>query len=282
MKSIQSENVTSVSSEAIRVFRKKVYGYFAKAGRNLPWRNTSDPYHILVSEIMLQQTQVDRVIEKYLAFVKSFPDFKALDRASFKKVYGIWQGLGYNRRALALKRTAGIVLEKFNGKLPASESELLALPGIGKTTAASICAFAFNLPTLFIETNIRTVFIHHFFQNQTAVSDSEIVLLLEKTIDKKEPKKWYSALMDYGTVLKKKHQNPSRKSSNYSRQSAFKGSRREIRGALLKILLGSLPRNIHEIVRELRVKEVKIVKQILQEMTGEGLLAIKGNRYTIA
>ena len=281
MKTIEAQAPSSFSPEEIRAFRKKIYGYFAKAGRDLPWRKTSDPYHILVSEIMLQQTQVDRVIEKYLAFVKAFPDFKALNRASLEQIYRVWQGLGYNRRALSLKKIAGIILEKYNGKLPSSESELMTLPGIGKATASSIIAFGFNMPALFIETNIRAVFIHHFFQNKAAVDDTEILPILQQTIDKKAPGKWYSALMDYGTMLKKKFPNPSRKSSFYTRQSPFKGSRREIRGTILRILLDTFPHNKNQIVQKLSGKNTKIVEEILQEMTREGLLVIYKKKYKI-
>jgi A/G-specific adenine glycosylase len=276
MKTNKARAGSKVSPEVVSTFRKEVYGYFAKKGRDLPWRKIDDPYHILVSEIMLQQTQVDRVIDKYRVFVKAFPDFKSLHGASFEEVYNVWQGLGYNRRALSLKKTAGIVLEKHGGKLPSEEEQLMALPGIGKATASSIAAFGFNKPVLFIETNIRTVFIHHFFQNKTKINDSEILPILNETLDRKNPRKWYSALMDYGTMLKKRYQNPSRKSVHYSRQSPFKGSRREIRGAILRMLVGNSLTQ-HQIIQNLASKNETQIKNIIKELCNEELLRkIKG------
>ena len=268
-----------LSNARIISFQKIVYKHFAEFGRDLPWRKTSDPYHILISEVMLQQTQVDRVIGKYTAFIKAFHDFKTLAMASLEQVYAVWQGLGYNRRALSLKKMAEIIIEKHEGKLPATEEELTALPGIGKATAASIAAFGFNKPSLFIETNIRTVFIHHFFKNRDAVDDPEILALLTQTLDKTNPRKWYSALMDYGAMLKKKHRNPSRNSAHYVKQSRFEGSRRQVRGAILKTLLNAEPLTENGIAQKLP-DSIKIdMKEILDEMCNEGLLRkIKGVR----
>lgn len=282
MKTNKTSAASPISPEAIYAFRKEIYDYYKKAGRDLPWRKTIDPYHILVSEIMLQQTQVDRVIGKYHEFIGTFPDFNALNRASLTDVYKVWQGLGYNRRALSLKKIATIISESHQGKLPFTEPELLALPGIGKATASSIAAFGFNKPALFIETNIRTVFIHHFFQNKAAIDDGEILPLLKQTLDKKAPRKWYSALMDYGAMLKKKYPNPSRKSAHYSRQSPFKGSRREIRGAILKMLLIKFPLTKNQIIQKLAGKDIEIVHEILQEMCTEGLLRKNNGKYKIS
>jgi A/G-specific adenine glycosylase len=173
----------NLSSAAIRSFRQKIYRYYRSHGRALPWRTTRNPYHILVSEIMLQQTQVERVLQKYPQFVTAFPDFKTLAKAPLRKILHVWQGMGYNRRALFLKKIAVAVVEKFNGRLPRTIEELMSLSGIGKNTAASISAFAFNKPVAFIETNIRSVFIHCFFQDQDDVNDREILPLVEKTLD---------------------------------------------------------------------------------------------------
>jgi A/G-specific adenine glycosylase len=139
-----------LSPAAIRLFRQKIYRYYRRNGRPLPWRKTRNPYHILVSEIMLQQTQVERVMQKYPRFIASFPDFKTLAKAPLRKILQQWQGMGYNRRALFLKKIAVEVVEKFNGRLPRTMEELMTLPGIGKNTAASISAFAFNKPVAFI------------------------------------------------------------------------------------------------------------------------------------
>lgn len=158
------EKDTDVSGQKIRAFRAAVWKYFHVSGRhNLPWRKTKDPYKILVSELMLQQTQVSRVLVKYAEFLKAFPTLESLARAPLGGVLKVWQGLGYNRRAKFLHQLAKVVVAESGGRLPRTETELLNLPGIGKATAAAILAFAFNQPVLYLETNVRSVFLHHFF-----------------------------------------------------------------------------------------------------------------------
>ena len=181
----------------IRRFRGIITRNYQSHGRNLPWRQTTDPYHILVSELMLQQTQVERVMDKYRQFITAFPDFASLARASLQRVLKVWVGLGYNRRALALKNTATIVMKEHNGRLPSSEKLLVTLPGVGKYTASAIAVFAFNQPVILLETNIRTVFLYFFFTNKTEVKDIEIIPLIEKTVPKANPRRWYNALMEY-------------------------------------------------------------------------------------
>ncbi len=168
--------MSTLSSTTISRFHKTIYDHYKKYGRSLPWRKTNDPYKILVSEIMLQQTQVDRVIPKYERWLKMFPNFPTLAKAPLKKILTKWQGLGYNRRAIHLKKLAEIIVSKHSGKLPSSIEELDSLPGIGPHTAGSIAAFAFNKPTIFIETNIRSVFIHYFFPPKKKVSDRSILI----------------------------------------------------------------------------------------------------------
>ena len=177
--------------------------YRAHGRRDLPWRKTKDPYRILVSEFMLQQTQVARVAEKYEPFIERFPDFASLARAPLGDVIRAWSGLGYNRRALHLRETARIVVSRFDGRLPRGFDDLRALPGIGAATAAEIMNFAFNEPRAFIETNVRAVYIHHFFPGRKKVADAEILPLVERTLDAKNPRRWFYALMDYGVMLKK-------------------------------------------------------------------------------
>lgn len=191
---------------------------------------------------MLQQTQAGRVIPKFNAFIKTFPDFNTLATAPLSKVLKEWQGLGYNRRAMYLKQSAEIIVSKYSGKLPHDPETLDTLPGIGHYTANAIVAFAFNVPTIFIETNIRSVFIHHFFKSSHGkVSDSKLLPLIEKNLDRDHPREWYSALMDYGAHLKANEINPSRKSSHHITQTTFKGSNRELRGKILKHLLENGP-----------------------------------------
>ncbi len=158
----------------------------------------------------------------------------ALAAAPLIEVLSCWKGLGYNRRALYLKEIARIVIDQYAAKLPDSPDELVKLPGIGSNTAGAVAAFAFNRPVVFIETNIRSVFIHHFFPDTADVRDSRILPLVEATLDRDNPRVWYWALMDYGTMLKETTANPGRRSAHYSRQSPFPGSDREIRGAILE------------------------------------------------
>ena len=183
--------MTSSGEERITLFREKVWAYYRKSGRHdLPWRAAITPYHILVSEVMLQQTQVSRCLVKYPEFIRTFPDFQALADASLTDLLRVWEGMGYNRRALALKTTAGQVMSRYEGVLPRDEQELQKLPGIGTATAAAIMAFAYNLPVVFIETNIRRAFIHCFFTGSLTVSDREIRPLVSVDLTGTIPVKW--------------------------------------------------------------------------------------------
>ncbi|MDO8642566.1 MAG: A/G-specific adenine glycosylase [Candidatus Woesearchaeota archaeon] len=257
----------------VHSFQKIVQKHYKENGRDLPWRQTTDPYQIVVSEVMLQQTQVDRVVKKYAEFVAHFPDFSSLAAASVGDVLRAWQGLGYNRRGLMLKQLAETVVEKYSSTLPNDPALLEELPGIGPATAQSICAFAFNVPVVFIETNIRTVFIHHFFKNRNKekkVSDDELLPLVEKTLDKKNPRQWYNALMDYGTFLKKEFGNANVRSAQYARQSKFEGSNRQVRGRILKVLsTGALRRA--DLIKNVGLAPEKIRKNLIQ-LHSEGFL----------
>jgi len=222
---------------AVHAFHATVYAYYEKEGRHeLAWRRTSDPYRILVSEFMLQQTQVPRVIAKYQEFIAAFPSITTLVRAPLQEVLRVWSGLGYNRRALSLKKAAERIVAEHQGRVPREPEILATLPGIGPATAAEIAAFAFGKAVPFIETNIRAVFIHEFFAKKKRVSDAEILPLVEQTLDRDDPRRWYYALMDYGVMLKKRVENPSRKSAHHVKQARFEGSNREKRGMLLKAL----------------------------------------------
>jgi A/G-specific adenine glycosylase len=272
----------NLSSDARHAFRAIIYDYYRTDGRKLPWRETDDPYHILVSEIMLQQTQVERVIGKYDVFITAFPDFHALAQAPLQEILTVWQGLGYNRRAIALKKIAEIVVSTYNGTLPSRSDELLKLPGIGRYTAAALVTFAFHQPTVFIETNIRTVFIHFFFHGQDTIKDNEILPLVEQTLDTAHPRRWYYALMDYGAMLKQQHPNPNRRSAHYHKQSAFKGSNRELRGMILRALTrrGS-EMSERELVQTLKMDPER-VRGILVQLHDEGFIEKSGDRYSIA
>lgn len=235
-----------LSFSTIELFQKTIWDFYATHQRNFRWRFCDDPYAIVVSEIMLQQTQTYRVEPKFEQWMLAFPSFEILAQANLRDVLYIWQGLGYNRRGVALHKIAQIIMEEHRGELPADPLILESFPGIGKATAASICAFAFNMPTIFIETNIRAVFIHSFFKDQQEVSDKQLLPLVEQTIDRSNPREWYYALMDYGVHLKKLHKNPSRRSAHHAKQSRFEGSDRQIRGTIVRLLAnaGTLHKNV--------------------------------------
>ena len=273
-------NEPCLTASAVTRLQKIIYEYYHEHGRALPWRATDDPYHIFVSEIMLQQTQVERVMAKYEQFVAAFPGFWSLANATLREILKVWQGMGYNRRALALKKSAALVIEAFHGQLPSSPIELMTLPGVGRNTASAIAAFAFQKPTVFVETNIRTVFIHFFFHNSSPVKDSEIIPLVAGTLDTTNPRKWYYALMDYGVMLKKMHHNPSRKSAHYKRQGPFKDSNREIRGMILRVLLAKPHCSERELMQSLG-GDTERIHRILIMLQKEGFVKKTGTRFAI-
>ena len=257
-----------------------VYRHYHNDPRSLPWRKTRRPYRILVSEIMLQQTRAERVREKYGPFLRAFPDFASLARAPLHAILKAWKGMGYNRRAIALKGLAGIVTEKWKGKLPDSEDELLKLPGIGKYSASAILAFALNKPTVFVETNIRRVFIHLFFKDREEIRDSEILPLVEKTLDRSNPRQWYYALMDYGVMLRGKTENPNRRSAHYKKQPPFEGSDRQVRGLILTLVLRRPGITKQAIIRRL-ARERLTIERNLSALQKEGFIKKQGKGFWI-
>ena len=270
----------TVTSSAIRSFRTRVYRYYSSHGRDLPWRTRATPYRVLVSEIMLQQTQVDRVIGKYREFLAVFPDFASLAKAPTAKLLRIWSGMGYNRRALALRRLAQMVIAEHRGRLPDDPAILMKLPGIGPYTAGAIAAFAFDRPVVCMDTNIRRVFIHEFFPGQNGIRDEQILPLVERSLDRKAPSRWYNALMDYGAMLKREHGNPNLRSAHYSRQSPFENSNRQVRGAILKILVAEAPLSTARIVQKSGM-DAERVKKNLGQMEREGFIQKKGRTYVV-
>jgi len=277
---LRPKNSKTITLARVRSFRKKVYDHYDREGRDLPWRRKLNPYRVLVSEIMLQQTQVERVLEKYKEFLAAFPDFEALAHAPLPKLLGIWQGMGYNRRALALKAIAQKVVDEYHGKLPSDQEKLLALPGIGKYTAGAVSAFAFNKPIVFMDTNIRRVFIHEFFHGRESVHDEDILPLIKRTMDSEDPRAWYNALMDYGAMLKKEHVNPNRKSAHYTRQGPFENSNRQVRGRILKVLVADSELSAAQVVKRVGMDPER-VKANLTKLTEEGFIKKMGKTYSI-
>lgn len=265
--------------QKLSAFKRRVKGYYRSNKRILPWRDVITPYRILISEVMLQQTQVGRVLQKYPAFIARFPDFPALAAASTAQILREWQGMGYNRRGLYLKRIAETVTGDYGDVLPRTIPELDNLPGIGEATAASIAVYAYNIPAVFIETNIRRVYIHHFFKDRADIDDKEIVPLVEKTLDRENPREWYYALMDYGTYLGKTVTNPNRRSKHYTVQAGFEGSDRQLRGKIIRLLLkGKI--SGEELYRQLIADKERLGK-ILHDMENEGLIEVQDSMYSI-
>ena len=250
-------------------FKKIIWEYYAANGRIFEWRHTDDPYKVFISEVMLQQTQTSRVAQKYPEFITAFPNFKSLASASLKEVLAQWQGLGYNRRGMYLHQAAQMIIKEHLGVLPSNPDLLVKLPGIGKATAASIAAFAFNVPTVFIETNIRAVFIHFFFSGRDTIHDNEIFPLVEASVAQEHARDWYYALMDYGVMLKKTLVNPSRKSKHHTKQSKFEGSDRQIRGIILRTLTEQdTPISCDKLIIFINKdpeRTSKIIEQLIQE-----------------
>ena len=273
-------NRSSLSTFQVNHFRKKIYDHYAKHGRDLPWRKRITPYRVLVSEIMLQQTQVDRVIEKYKEFLSAFPDFKTLAKAPLPKLLKIWSGMGYNRRALSLRKLAQAVVVEHKGRLPSDPHVLLTLPGIGQYTAGALSAFAFNKPVVFMDTNIRRVYIHEFLHDRRNIHDDELFPLVEKTLDSKDPRKWYNALMDYGAMLKPEHGNPNIRSVHYTRQSPFENSNRQVRGRIIKALVTGAPLTEARIVTETGMAAGRVRKN-LDQLEREGFIMKRRGRYLI-
>lgn len=260
--------------------------YYQQHGRHdLPWRAANakdefDPYNIMVSEVMLQQTQVGRVTPKYQQFIRQFPTVEALAGAPLADVLLAWSGLGYNRRAKFLWQAAQMVVSDYKGNFPQTIPELAALPGIGANTAGAIAAYAFNRPVLFIETNIRTVVIHHVFADETNIKDNLLLPALQEAMDwvlaqGRDPRQWYWALMDYGTFLKQTVGNLNRQSAAYAKQSKFEGSRRQIRGQVLR-LLAAKPLAVEAIAAQISDQRLQ---PVLDDLTNETIISKRQGQY---
>ena len=257
-----------------------VWKYWKEHGRHdLPWRKTKDPYRVLVSEVMLQQTQVPRVIEKYKEFLKKFPTVRALAKASLSDVLKVWSGLGYNRRGKYLHDAAKEIVVVRNIK----EALASHLPGVGPYTRAAVRVFAYNEPDILIETNIRTAFIHHFHSNvlqNVRVSDAEILPLAQKAAEGQDPRKWHWALMDYGAYLKRSGVRNNSRSAHYTKQSKFEGSLRQVRGAILRELhSGSKTAlTLYSLIRANK----RIAGKALEGLVRDGLIVKEKGKWSIA
>jgi A/G-specific adenine glycosylase len=286
-----SQNHTSSSprssKQALRknknvLFIKTVWGFYRTHKRSFPWRETEDPYAILVSEYMLQQTQADRVVPKYEAFLKKFPTMQKLAKAKERDVLALWSGLGYNRRALYLQRTAKQILKEYQGVVPKDPSILETFPGIGPYTARAIVTFSYDIPLVFIETNIRSVFVYSFFaKRKIPVSDAEIAPFVTQTLPLKRSREWYYALMDYGAHLKKTKKTNNSQHAIFKKQKPFKGSLREVRGAVMRyLLLKKTGMPLQSLVSGTIFPKDTIQKALIA-LVKEGLVKKKGLVYSL-
>jgi A/G-specific adenine glycosylase len=253
-----------------------VLDHYQRNGRSFAWRETRDPWRILVSEVMLQQTQTHRVAPKYDAWFLHFPDMASLAQAPLSAVYEAWKGLGYNNRALRLRNTARLCLELHGGKVPEDEASLLALPGIGLYTARAIRCFSWNHNDVFLETNIRAALIFHFFSDpQLLVKDKALEPVATAVLDKSDPRSWHYALMDYGAWLKKVAPNPSRRSTTHTRQPAFEGSPRQARGAVLRAMAAAGSGTVQELAERAGLAYPR-AQAAVAALAAEGLVRYEG------
>lgn len=271
-----------LTGQQIKKFQKTIFGFYDIHKRNaLPWRKSITPYKIWISEVMLQQTQVDRVIDFFHNWMKLFPDIASLANAPQSDVLRAWKGLGYNSRALRLKQSAQLVVEKYHGKFPKNYSDILDLPGIGPYTAGAIMAFAYNQKTVIIETNIRRVFIHHFFNDKNHVHDRDILDLVNQTLPAENFRQWYWALMDYGSYLAKiEKENPNRKSRHYTKQKKFIGSDRQIRGRVLDLLLIIRKMSIETVEKKVSdlSNDFERIEKVLSGLEKDGFIEINKSK----
>jgi A/G-specific adenine glycosylase len=257
--------MTSYSVEDVKAFQEKIMHWWEENARDLPWRCDNSPYNVLVSEIMLQQTQVNRVVPKYLEFLRQFPSIEDLASAETKQLLQIWSGLGYNRRAVWLKEAASQIVDR--GEFPQTMEELRNLKGIGLYTSQSILIFAFNRNLAAVDTNIRRVLIASGFADEE-MSSSQLQIIADDLLLKGKSSDWHNALMDYGSLVLT---SGSTSISPQSKQPRFKGSTRQLRGAIIRILTNSESLSLNELISHLTSYNIhcKDVNPVLDQLLAE-------------
>lgn len=270
----------SENKKKLDEFKKTVWDYYRHHFRVMPWRSDTNPYYVMVSELMLQQTQVQRVLVKFDEFLLRFPTIEDLAKATLSDVLDTWIGLGYNRRAKFLKQSADTIVNDMQGQFPKMLNDWIKLPGFGKNSASAVLVYSQNEPLLFIETNIRTVYIHHFFADEISVNDKDIEALVAETLDTENPREWYWALMDYGTYLKKEHGNLSRKSSSYATQSKFEGSFRQKRAKVLKEIVNRKVVSFDELL-QITNYSYEILTTTIEKLVEEKFIAGENKQYWV-
>ncbi|MFZ2025313.1 MAG: hypothetical protein WAV51_03460 [Microgenomates group bacterium] len=253
----------------IKQFQTTILTWWKNHRRELPWRKTHDPYKILVSEIMLQQTQVSRGLPKYIEFTNRFPTVESLAHASTGEILRMWKGMGYNRRALYLQNTAKKVVLEYNGKFPNTEQQLTAFPGLGTYTARAIMVFAFKIDIAMVDTNIRQI-ITHFFFDDIPQTEKVIQKFADQLVPKGKSWEWHQALMDYGALALERN----RKRIVKKKSKPFKETNRYFRGRLLDLVYETQWKEADltsEMVKKFG-KDEEFIEQIIKGMSKDGLI----------
>lgn len=271
--------MTLPSSKNIIAFQEKVLSFYKENKRDLPWRRTTDPYAILVSEVMLQQTQVDRVVSYYQEWLRQWPTIQDLANAERADVLQRWMGLGYNNRAVNLHKASQFIVERFDGGVKNALGSGMKIPGIGPYTEKAVKIFAFNENLATVDTNIRRILIHEFSPQET-LSDADVHSLAEQCLPKGQSRDWHNALMDYGSlVLTSKKTGISPKTA----QSTFEGSDRQYRAKILRHLLAHQRETftIDRLQEILSFPERRRLQTILEGMIKDDLLLCENERYSL-
>jgi A/G-specific adenine glycosylase len=271
-----------LSAIEIEQFNRDCEDFYNTNKRLLRWREDINPYYILVSEFMLQQTQVTRVIDFFDRFIATLPTIFDLASASQETMLSLWSGLGYNRRALYLRDAARIICHEYNGIMPQDFQLLLKIKGLGEYTARAIVTYSYNIPLIFIETNIRSVLFIYFQKqliNHNNIHDNDLKEIIEQLIDKKNSRDWYYALMDWGTHLKKIHKDKHlQKSHSFKQQSVFQNSFRQIRGKIIKLLLEQKVLTLDEL---LSICNDHRTPACLESLMKENFIIVENNKVVI-
>jgi A/G-specific adenine glycosylase len=268
--------IPSITPQEITAFRRKILRFYKQHGRDLPWRRTTDPYRITIAEIMLQQTQVERVIPKYEEWIARWPNWKTLSLASNEQLLRGWSGLGYNRRALLIGRLAKAVMHDHAGILPDRPAELETLPGIGPYTSRAILIFAFDRPLATIDTNIRRVLLHEFGLSD-ATAPAQLAQFAFRVLPKRKSRDWHNALMDYSRLVLPKQISAIRP---VTRQSRFEGSARQVRGEIIRRLLRKQPVYLRRICLAMKRSPAEVEK-IAKKMAEEGIIVLEKSRVRL-
>lgn len=263
----------NLDQSTISSFQQKILQYYQKNKRDLPWRHTTDPYSILLSELMLQQTQVSRVIEYYTKWLHTWPTIQHLSKANRKDVLQAWIGLGYNTRGINLHKASQIIVEHYNGDVIAAMDDYKKIPGVGKYTSQAVKIFSTNADIITVDTNIRRIFIHEFNLPQD-ISDSKLWSIAQYCLPKGKSRQWHNALMDYGaTYLTSKKTGISPKTT----QSTFEGSDRQIRAQILRDLL-TKPLTLQDLTNQYNHSSDRLLK-ILEKMKKQEIIKQENKTY---